>query len=613
MFHGPGFHRTGSFRYDGDDEVKGTVRITRLFGYLKPYKYQISFALLISICVTVLNLVPPRIIGIIIDKALGKENLPILIKMCFSLLSIYIVVNLLNGVKIFLMGKLGQKVTYDLWQEVYRNIQRLSFRFFDENQTGNIMARITSDITAVERVVVDGLDTTIIASLTLIGITFVLFWMNWKLALITMIPVPLLVFMAYLITIKAHAIYREVRKKMGEISALLQDSISGVRETRSFAREEYEINRLNTKSSEYVQTNIQAIKLWATFSPSIVITTTIGTFLVLLFGGKMAIINQSITTGEIISFLFYLNLFYQPIHQLNMVNHILQHARASSERIFEIVDAEPDVKEAKGAMSFKRPVKGEVIFKNVHFSYKPGLEVLHGITFKANSGETIALVGPTGAGKTTIVSLVPRFYDVDSGQICIDGVDIRKYKLKELRESIGIVMQEPFLFNGTILENIAYGRLDAKIDEIVEAAKLANAHTFIVKLADGYYHQIGERGVKLSVGEKQRIAIARAILKNPPILIFDEATSSVDNETEALIQEAISRLLKNRTSFVIAHRLSTVMNAHKILVINEGNIVETGTHSELLVKGGLYKKLYEIQFKKTMTDPEYLNISNTNQ
>jgi len=295
------------------------------------------------------------------------------------------------------------------------------------------------------------------------------------------------------------------------------------------------------------------------------------------------------------------------------VNHILQHARASSERIFEIVDAEPDVKEAKGAMSFKRPVKGEVIFKNVHFSYKPGLEVLHGITFKANSGETIALVGPTGAGKTTIVSLVPRFYDVDSGQICIDGVDIRKYKLKELRESIGIVMQEPFLFNGTILENIAYGRLDAKIDEIVEAAKLANAHTFIVKLADGYYHQIGERGVKLSVGEKQRIAIARAILKNPPILIFDEATSSVDNETEALIQEAISRLLKNRTSFVIAHRLSTVMNAHKILVINEGNIVETGTHSELLVKGGLYKKLYEIQFKKTMTDPEYLNISNTNQ
>ncbi|HOK79541.1 MAG TPA: ABC transporter ATP-binding protein [bacterium] len=613
MFHGPGFHRAARFKYDIDDQVKGTVRITRLFGYLKPYKYQISFALFISICVTVLNLVPPRIIGIIIDRALGKKELSILVKMCFSLLSIYIIVNLLNGVKIFLMGKLGQKITYDLWQEVYRNIQRLSFRFFDENQTGNIMARITSDITAVERVVVDGLDTTIIASLTLVGITFVLFWMNWKLALVTMIPIPLLAFMAYLITVKAHAIYREVRKKMGEISALLQDSISGVRETRSFAREEYEIHRLSTKSSEYVQTNIQAIKLWATFSPSIIITTTIGTFLVLLFGGKMAIINQSISTGEIISFLFYLNLFYQPIHQLNMVNHMLQHARASSERIFEIVDAEPDVKEAKDAVPFRRPIKGEVVFKNVLFSYKPGIEVLHGITFKVNPGETIALVGPTGAGKTTIVSLIPRFYDVDSGQICIDGVDIRKYKLKELREAIGIVMQEPFLFNGTILENIAYGRLDAKIEEIVEAAKLANAHNFIIKLPDGYHHQIGERGVKLSVGEKQRIAIARAILKNPPILIFDEATSSVDNETEALIQEAISRLLKNRTSFVIAHRLSTVMNAHKILVINEGNIVETGTHSELLSKGGLYKKLYEIQFKKTISNLEYFNVVNTNQ
>lgn len=511
----------------------------------------------------------------------------------------YAFVNILNGVKIFLTGKLGQKITYDLWQEVYRNIHRLSFKFFDENQTGNIMSRITTDITAVERVIVDGLDTVIVASLTLIGISCILFWMNWKLALVTMIPLPFLAFIAYLITVKAHNIYREVRKKMGEISALLQDSISGIRETKSFVREEYEISRLNTRSSEYIKTNIQAIKLWATFSPAIVIITVIGNILVLFFGGRMAIMNQNISTGEIVSFLFYLNLFYHPIHQLNMVNHMLQHARASSERIFEIIDAEPDVKEVENPVCLKKPVKGEVVFNNVRFSYKPGIEVLHGISFKVNPGEIIALVGPTGAGKTTIINLIPRFYDVDSGEILIDGVNIKNYKLKELREAIGIVMQEPFLFNGTIFENIAYGRLEAKFEEIIEAAKLANVHDFIMKLADGYNHQIGERGVKLSTGEKQRIAIARAILKNPPILILDEATSSVDNETEFLIQQAISRVLKNRTSFVIAHRLSTVVNAHRIFVVNEGKIVETGTHTELIVRSGLYKKLYEIQFKKT--------------
>ncbi len=596
MFHGPGFHRMARFGPE-IDEIKTKIRITRLFAYLVPYRFQIVSAIFISVCVTALNLMPPRLIGLIIDSAASRKQITVLYGMCFLLLAIYVLVNALNGIKIYLMGKLGQKITYDLWQEVYRSIQRLSFRFFDENQTGNIMSRITSDITAVERVVVDGLDTTIIAFLTLIGITAVLFWMNWKLALITMIPIPVLAFMAYLITVRAHAIYREVRKKMGEISALLQDSISGIRETKSFVREDYEINRLAAKSDEYIKTNIQAVKLWATFSPAIITTTSMGTFLVLLFGGKIAIETGQISTGQIVSFLFYLGLFYQPIHQLNIVNHMLQHARASSERIFEIIDAKPDVLELKDAIGLKK-CRGEVIFDNVHFSYKKGTEVLHGISFEASPGEIIALVGPTGAGKTTIISLIPRFYDVESGEIRIDGIDIRRYKLKELREAIGIVMQEPFLFNGTIMENIAYGKLEATVDEIVKAAKLANAHDFIMRLPDGYQHQIGERGIKLSVGEKQRIAIARAILKNPPILIFDEATSSVDNETEAMIQEAIGRLLKNRTSFVIAHRLSTIVNAHKILVINDGYIVETGTHKELLQKSGLYAKLYEIQWKQ---------------
>jgi len=539
---------------------------------------------------------PPRLIGLIIDNAISKKQIITLYKMCVVLLGTYVLINILNGIKIYLMGKLGQKVTYDLWQDIYQSIHRLSFRFFDENQTGNIMSRITGDVMAIERLVVDGLDIMIIAAFTLIGISIILFLMNWKLALITMIPIPILVFIAYLITVKAHAIYRKVREKMGEISALIQDGISGIRETKSFVREEYEMQRLATKSDEYVKTNIQAVKLSATLFPAIVITTSFATFLVLLFGGKLAIETSRISTGDIVSFLFYLGLFYQPIHQLNMINHMLQHARASGERIFEVIDAEPDVKEAKNAIPLKK-CSGNVIFNNVHFSYKKGVEILHGISFEVKPGENVALVGPTGAGKTTIVSLIPRFYDVDEGEILVDGVDIRRYKLKDLRNSIGIVMQQPFLFNGTIIENIAYGKLEATLDEIVNAAKLANAHDFIMKLPEGYQHQIGERGIKLSVGEKQRIAIARAILKNPSILIFDEATSSVDNETEVLIQQAISRLLQNRTSFVIAHRLSTVMNAHKIFVVSNGYIVETGTHSELLQKSGLYAKLYQIQWK----------------
>ncbi|MCM8759575.1 MAG: ABC transporter ATP-binding protein, partial [Candidatus Omnitrophica bacterium] len=437
MFHVHGFHRMGKFSENADDERKSSLQVSRLFGYLKPYRYQVILAIFISICATGLNLAPPRIVGIIIDRAIADKNLTDLFMLCLVLLVVHIIVNLLNGVKIFITGRLGQKIIYDLWQQVYRSIQRQPFKFFDENQTGNIMSRITNDITAVERVVVDGLDTTIVAFLTLVGISYILFLMNWKLALVTMIPIPLLAYIAYLITTKAHAIYREVRKKMGEISALLQDSISGIRETKSFVREDYELNRLNAKSTEYIRTNIQAIKLWANFSPAVVITTTLGTIFVLLFGGRMAIVNQNISTGQIVSFLFYLNIFYHPIHQLNMVNHMLQHARASSERIFEIIDAQPEVKEIDNPVPLKKPIRGQVIFNNVHFSYKPEIEVLHGISFIANPGESIALVGPTGAGKTTIVNLIPRFYDVTEGEILIDVVDIIIYRLKDLMEAIG--------------------------------------------------------------------------------------------------------------------------------------------------------------------------------
>ncbi|MFH2068404.1 MAG: ABC transporter ATP-binding protein [Candidatus Omnitrophota bacterium] len=600
--HFPGFDKR---IVPEDDKPGAKLNLIRLFGYLKPYRWQVALALLISVSGILLSLIPPRLIGKIIDQAVGKRELHQLYIISFFLLLTYLASHALGGLKGFLLGRLGLKVIYDMWQEVYQNLQRLSFNFYDDNQTGNIMSRITNDVNAVERVVVDGVDAVIVASLTLIGVAFVLFRMNWKLALVTMIPIPILLILTWFFTRRAHRIYRQVRRKMGEISALLQDSISGIREIKSFSREDYEVDRFSEKSTDYMGTNLQAIKLWSIFSPAIFVTTSVGTFLVLLFGGKLAILTGKLTAGDIVSFLFYIGLFYQPIHQLNMVNHMLQHGRAASERIFEVIDTVPQIREVRNAISLSHPVKGEVVFHDVHFSYRPGKEILRGVSFEARPGEIIALVGPTGAGKTSIVNLIPRFYETENGAIFIDGVDVRKLKLKNLRENIGIVMQEPFLFDGSIIENIAYGRLDATVDEIVAISKLANAHDFIIKLPDGYEHQIGERGVRLSVGEKQRIAIARALLKNPPILILDEATSSVDNKTEVLIQEAIEHLLRNRTSFVIAHRLSTVMHANKILVIQDGKVVESGNHAELLSRGGVYHNLYQIQWRYAKQKPDF--------
>jgi len=584
-------------RLPNEENPEARLEIGKLVVYLRPHLLQVAATLLISVTITLLHLAPPRLIGSIIDQAVARKALSELYRNATLLLTVYICAHVLSGLKGFLIGRLGQRVIYDLWQDVYRNLQRLSFNFYDRNQTGSIMSRITNDVSAVERVIVDGIDTVIIAVMTLLGITVILFRLNWRLALVSLIPIPILLVLAWLVTQKAHLIYREVRRKMGEISALLQDSISGIREIKSFVREDYEVNRLAEKSSDYFSTNLQAIRLWSFFSPSILTTTSIGTFLVLLFGARQAVVTGDMSAGEIVSFLFYLGLFYQPIHQLNWFNHMLQHARAASERIFEIIDAVPQILEASNAVTLPRPVRGEVVFHDVSFSYQPDQEVLHAVNFEARPGELVALVGATGAGKTTIVSLIPRFYDADRGLILIDGIDVKKLKLHDLRENIGIVMQEPFLFNGTVMENIAYGRLEATFEEIVAAAKLANADQFINALPDGYAHQIGERGIKLSVGEKQRLAIARALLKNPPILILDEATSSVDNQTEALIQQAIDHLLRDRTSFVIAHRLSTVMHADKILVIDGGCIVESGTHDSLLAAGGVYARLYRIQWR----------------
>jgi ATP-binding cassette subfamily B protein/subfamily B ATP-binding cassette protein MsbA len=396
--------------------------------------------------------------------------------------------------------------------------------------------------------------------------------------------------------------FKEAQKEIAEVSAILQDNFSGIKEIKAFTQEEYESKRTLSRIAAYTRAILRALKLSNAFHPSIEFVSGLGTVIVIFFGGRLALANQ-LALEDLVAFLLYLNTFYQPITSFGMINEGIQHALASAERVFEILNEEPEIKDAPDAIEVDR-VKGKIEFRNVSFRYVDDVPVLKNVSFKVNPGEMIALVGPTGVGKTTIANLIPRFYDPDSGQILIDDIDIRKIKLSSLRKQISMVSQDVFLFNGTVKENILYGRPDATDEEVIAAAKAANAHDFIMELPEGYNTRVGERGVKLSGGQKQRISIARALLKDAPILILDEATSSVDTQTEKLIQEALENLMKNRTTIVIAHRLSTIRDADQIIVLKDGEIVEAGRHNELLKKGGLYSQLCKAQ----STDEELMAV-----
>jgi len=512
------------------------------------------------------------------------------------LLFAYILRSTLISFRILLNNKVQQRLIFDLRNQVYHSLQRLSLSYFEGKETGKIVSRIINDVEALQAIVTSGLTTLFVAFITLTGSLIILIRMNLKLTLIAMIPLPLLAFLIFKFSGKAHRSYRQVRRKLAKVTALLQENIFGIREIKTFTQEEYEEKKFAIQGRGYFRSNMRIAKLWSIYYPLILFISSLGTILVLFFGTK-EILAGTLTIGSLVAFYGYLGLFYQPIDQLNQVNNMFQHARAAGERVFDIIDTIPEVKEAKDAISFSSPVKGAVEFNNVCFTYNKKDYVLHNINLKVKPGEKIAIVGPSGSGKTTLISLIPRFYDVTKGSITIDGYDIRKLKLSYLREQIAIVLQEPFLFNESLKNNIGFSKRGATNEEIIAAAKIANADEFIKKLPAGYETKAGERGNNLSLGQKQRISIARAVLKNPSILILDEATSSVDTEVEALIQEALERLMKNRTSFIIAHRLSTIRNADRIVVMDQGRIVEIGTHRELLRHGGLYSHLYKVQFK----------------
>jgi ATP-binding cassette subfamily B protein/subfamily B ATP-binding cassette protein MsbA len=456
------------------------------------------------------------------------------------------------------------------------------------------MSRVNDDVTYVERIFIDGVEQVVTATLTLIGIMIILLNLHWKLAVASLIPIPFLVVGAWKYTMRAHGLYHQVRERAAKMNGTLQDGISGIKETLAFNRQRHEVQRFERRSDDYCKGTLEVMKLWAVYSPAMMFLGSLGTVSIILYGIGL-VQTQEITVGTLVAFIGYLALFYTPINQLHTLNHMLQHALASGERLFEIIDAQPDVQEDPDPTHPKTPIQGGVTFDAVDFSYIPSKQILHQVSFNLLPGEKVALVGHTGSGKSTLVKLLMRFYDADAGQILIDGHPIQKLSLDYLREQVGLVSQEPFLFNGTVLENILYGRLDANQDQVERAARAAHAHEFIEQLPQRYETLIGERGVKLSGGERHRLAIARVFLKDPPILVLDEATASVDAETEVKIKEALTQLMALRTTLVIAHRLSTLEGADRVLVLKAGRLVESGSHKELIQADSEYASLFKSQ------------------
>ena len=568
--------------------------LKRVWVYLLPYKglalATVGCAVLSLACALTYPKLTEYIIDGIIQKDGGTQRLKWAV---LAMAGAFLLRDLFNSLRIRINNHFEQNVIYDMRREVFGKLQRLPITYFDKRSSGDLMTRVVEDINNVERVLIDGTEQGTVAILCIGGICGILFYTNPFLAVVALSPLPLLALGALWYTLTAHHRYRRQREASSAMNAILMDDLQGIRQIKAYGRQMHEDERFADRAENLRQGNLGIMRAWANYNPAMSFFAALGTVLVLWFGGKSVMAGE-MTPGELVGFLFYLMLFYEPVARLHGLNQMLQSARAAGERVFDILDHETE-RDESGTLDLQQPVKGDVIYKEVNFEYELERPVLKNISLHAKPGEMIALVGPTGAGKSTLVSLLPAFYEYTSGTVTIDGQPVADTSLTSLRQNIAIVSQEPFLFNGTIRENIQYGQLDANEEQIIEAAKAANCHTFIQELADGYDSRVGERGVKLSVGEKQRVSIARALLSDAPILILDEATASVDTATERLIQEALERLMKNRTSFVIAHRLSTIRKADQIIVLKEGAIVEQGTHEELVETEGLYAKLARIQ------------------
>ena len=566
--------------------------LRRVLPYLRPYWKLAAANNLFAVLMLACGFAYPQLTRLIIDRVIAQKRADLLWPVVLGLVGAFVLRELFNSLRIRINNQFEQNVMFDMRRDIFSHLQRLPVSYFDQRSSGDLMTRVIEDVNALERVLIDGTEQGMVALLSIGWALGLMFHANATLAGLAMAPLPILIGGALWYTLTAHKRYRAQRMASSAMNAQLMDSLQGIRQIKAFGRQDYEDQRFAQRADDLRKGTLGVMRVWANYSPAMTLASALGTAGVLGYGGRL-VMEGSLKVGDLVAFVLNLAFFYEPISKLHGLNQMLQAARAAGERVFDIMDATRERVDRPEVL--KLPVRGQISYRNVQFSYGPERVVLRDISLEAKPGDMVALVGPTGAGKSTLVNLLPGFYLATGGQILIDGQDVDRVSLESLRQHISVVSQEPFLFNGTIRENILYGRLEASEADLVAAARAANCHDFIARLSLGYDSRVGERGVKLSVGEKQRVSIARALLKNAPILILDEATASVDTATERSIQEALERLMRGRTSFVIAHRLSTIRNASQILVIQHGEIVERGNHEQLIEQDGLYAKLARIQ------------------
>ncbi len=608
MFHGGGggggghWHGGGSagrlrgaIDADEEDEILGSIFDAKIYlrtaKYLGPVKRWMGLGAAGMLVRTIGQLAPPYLIRVATDDFIANGNVGGLGIIALVLVVIALLQWSGEFMSVRYLAYAGQSVLYTMRNQMFDHLHELSLAFFDHNKVGKLMSRVQNDINQLQEVLTNGILNMLTSVLTLVGIAIIMITMNWKLALLTLTVVPVLAIVVWIWQRYARRAFIRVRQAIAEVNDQLQESISGVRAVQSLSREDVNLVQFDNANKEHLDANIQAARLQAFMMPTVQIMTAIAYGILIIYGGYQ-VLSGVLGVGVLIAFILYIQRFFEPIMQLTMQYTMLQRAMASGSRIFELLDVQPEIEDAPDAVEMPS-IRGALKFDHIDFSYEPGVEVLHDINLEVNPGETVAIVGRTGAGKSSLMNLVSRLYEIDKGSIILDGYDISKVTQESLRKQVGIVPQEAFLFSGTIEDNIRYGRLEATHDDVINAAKAAGVHEAILRMDKGYDTQVGERGGNLSAGQRQLTCLARAILANPPILIMDEATSNVDTNTERIMQEALHRLAEGRTCLIIAHRLSTVTSADKILALESGRIVEMGTHKELLEKKGLYYQMFE--------------------